>query len=283
MFAALLITFREGLEAALIVGIVLSVLQRLGHRERAKTVWLGVGAAVLASLLAATALNAVGIALEGWGEQVFEGLTMLLACGILTWMILWMQRQGRHTQTELEQSTRRALASDNARMLFGLAFVAVLREGIETALFLTAAAFGASAGETLTGGLLGLLAAILVGWLVYAAGKRLNLRAFFRATGLLLILFAAGLLAHGIHELQEAALLPVIVEHVWDVNPILSEDGTVGRLLKALFGYNGNPSLLEVTGYVAYLAAAALAWRRAERAPQATASSPNRDGGALPA
>ncbi len=271
MLAALLITFREGLEAALIVGIVLSVLRRLGRSDRSPSVWSGVIAAVIASVLAALALNAVGVALEGRGEQIFEGVTMLLACGVLTWMILWMQRQGRRTQTDLEQDARRALSTDNARMLFGLAFVAVLREGIETALFLTAAAFGATTLETLIGGALGLLAAIVVGWLVYVAGKRLDLRAFFRATGLLLILFAAGLLAHGIHELQEAALLPLVIEHVWDLNPILNEDGALGSLLKALFGYNGNPSLPEVIGYVAYLVVAFLAWRRAEQARPAIA------------
>jgi len=112
---------------------------------------------------------------------------------------------------------------------------------------------------------------LIVGWLVYVAGKRLNLRAFFRATGGLLILFAAGLLAHGIHELQEAFLLPVVIEHVWDINRILNENGTLGSLLKALFGYNGNPSLLEVVGYLAYLAMAGLAWRSAERARPANA------------
>lgn len=275
MLAALLITFREGLEAALIVGIVLSVLRRVGRSDRSASVWWGVGTATFVSALAALVLNAVGVALEGRSEQVFEGLTMLLACGILTWMILWMQRQGRRTQTGLEQSAQRAIASDNARMLFGLAFVAVLREGVETALFLTAAAFRATAGETLIGGALGLLAAVVVGWLVYVVGKQLNLRAFFRATGVLLILFAAGLLAHGVHELQEAALLPVVVEHIWDINPLLSEDSALGSLLKALFGYNGNPSLLEAIGYVTYLALATLAWRGAGRARAATAPTPN--------
>ena len=269
MLAALLITFREGLEAALIVGITLSALRRLGRSDGGPAVWAGAISAILVSALAAALLSAIGVALAGRGEQIFEGVTVLTACAVLTWMILWMQRQGRRTQMELEEDARRALEAGSGRLLFGLAFVAVLREGIETALFLTAAAFGATAGQTLAGGALGLAGAIAVGWLVYVAGKRLDLRAFFRATGVLLLLFAAGLFARGIHELQEAALLPVLIEHLWDLGPILSEDGTLGSLLRALFGYSASPSLLEAAGYVAYLAVVSVAWRRTSAAPQA--------------
>jgi high-affinity iron transporter len=145
--------------------------------------------------------------------------------------------------------------------LFSLAFVAVVREGIETVLFLTAAAFSATAGQTIIGGILGLIVAVIIGWLIFAAGKELNVRAFFRVTGVLLVLFAAGLVAHGVHELQEATLLPTIVEHVWNVNPVLSEDSTVGEFLKALFGYNGNPSLIEVLSYIGYYVAIYLGTR----------------------
>jgi len=143
--------------------------------------------------------------------------------------------------------------------LFGLAFVAVLREGIETALFLTAAAFGTTPMQTLTGGTLGLAVAVVLGWLIFAAGKRLNVRAFFRVTSVLLVLFAAGLVAQAVHEFQEAALLPALVEQVWDIadeyiRPILDERSGIGTFLKALFGYNGNPSLLEVIVYGVYVA-----------------------------
>jgi high-affinity iron transporter len=254
MLAATLITFREGLEAALIVGIVLGVLRRLGQHQRSRSVWLGVAAAVAVSISAGLALNALGVALEGRGEEIFEGLAMLLAAGVLTWMIFWMRRQGRQIQTELEQEVEQAAAARSNWALFGLAFVAVVREGIETVLFLTAAAIGAAPGQTLIGGGLGLLAAVVLGWLLFVAGKRISLRAFFRYTGLLLILFAAGLVAHGVHELQEAALLPTLVEHLWDTNSVLDENGTVGTLLKALFGYNGNPTLIEALSYIGYLA-----------------------------
>jgi high-affinity iron transporter len=273
MIASALITLREGLEAALIVGIVLGVLRKLGQTERSKPVWAGVLVAVVVSVAAGLALNALGVAFEGRSEQIFEGVAMLLAAAVLTWMIFWMRRQGRQIQAELESDVRRATTAGSAWALFSLVFVAVLREGIETALFLTAAAFRATSMQTLVGGALGLIVAVALSWLMFAAGKRLNVRAFFRVTSILLILFAAGLVAHGVHELQEAALLPTLVEHVWDVNHILDETSAVGTFLKALFGYNGNPSLIEVFSYLGYFAAVYLATRLSKQR-QVTSAPP---------
>jgi high-affinity iron transporter len=273
MFAAFLITLREGLEAALIVGIVLSALRKLGHADRTKSVWAGVLAAIAVSVIAGLVLNTLGVAFEGRGEEIFEGLAMLLAAGVLTWMIFWMQRQGRLIQTELESDVRHAVSSDSKWALFSLAFVAVVREGIETALFLTAAALSATPMQTLVGGALGLLVAVALGWLIFAAGKQLNVRAFFRITSVSLLFFAAGLVAHGVHELQEAALLPTVVEHVWDTNPVLDENGTLGTFLKALFGYNGNPSLLEVISYIVFLVAIGLTSWRGWQTPTRIATS----------
>ncbi|MGC9347548.1 MAG: FTR1 family iron permease [Anaerolineae bacterium] len=254
MVAAFLITLREGLEAALILGIVLSVLRRLGRSERSPAVWWGVLLAILASVAGGFALNTLGIAFEGRGEEIFEGVAMLVAAGVLTWMIFWMQRQGRGIKRSLEGEVELATAAGSSNWaLFSLAFVAVVREGIETVLFLTAAAFSAAPEETLVGGALGLVVAGGLGWLIFVTGKELNLKAFFRATGILLLLFAAGLVAHGIHELQEARLFPVVIEHVWNLNPVLDENAGLGSFLKALFGYNGNPSLLEVVAYLGYL------------------------------
>jgi len=159
LFASFLITLREGLEAALIVGIVLSVLRKLERSDRSRPVWLGVGAALVTSVLAALVLNALGVAFEGRGEEIFEGFAMLLAAGVLTWMIFWMQRQGREVQAELERDVRQAVSIGSAWALFSLAFVAVVREGIETVLFLTAAAFTATPAQTLIGGALGAFAA----------------------------------------------------------------------------------------------------------------------------
>lgn len=265
MWATFLIALREGLEAALIVGILLTVLHRLGQRRWSGMVWAGVGVAVLLSLLAGVLLNTVGVALEGPAEEIFEGATMLLAAGVLTWMIFWMQRQGRELQAGLEGDVRRALARDSAPGLFLLALTAVLREGVETALFLTASSFGASTLQVWAGTLLGFAVAVALGLLVFAGGRRLDIRLFFRVTGVLLLLFAAGLVGRGVHELQEAGVLPVVLEHLWDINGILDEKGAVGTFLTALLGYNGNPSLLEVAAYGIYMVVLVVLQRRMGR------------------
>jgi len=265
MLPSLLLTFREGLEAALIVGIVLGALRKLGRREQGRVVWQGVAAAVVANLAVAAGLNLVGARLEGPAEKAFESLTMLLAAGVLTWMIFWMQAQSRFIRAWLEADVRQAIAGSGWG-LFGLAFVAVFREGLETALFLTAAAFTTTVWQTIWGGLLGLAAAIAVGWLIFATTVRLDVRHFFQVTGVLLILFAAGLVAHGVHEFNELGWVPAIIEHVWDTNPILHEKSVPGQVLKALLGYNGNPSLTEVLAYGTYYAIVLLSlrWRGQE-------------------
>lgn len=254
MLAAGLITFREGLEAALIIGIVLGYLKKIGRLDRQSYVWGGAIAAVITSLGVALGLQLVGARFTGRGEVIFEGTAMLLATAVLTYMIFWMRYQGRFIKVALERDVRVAITSGQNWALAGLAFIAVFREGVEMALFLSAAAFVTAAGEALWGGLLGLVVAIAVGWLVFATTVRLNVQRFFDLTSVLLLLFAAGLLAHGIHEFQEAGLIPVIVEHLWDTNHILEEKSTLGSTLKALFGYNGNPSLLEVVAYWGYWA-----------------------------
>lgn len=274
MLASALITLREGLEAALIVGIALSVLRHMKRSDQAKAVWAGVAVALIVSVAAGLAFNLLGLALEGRSEAVFEGLAMLLAAAVLTWMIFWMQQQGRQVEMRLKQDVRRAVAIGDRSALFGLAFVAVLREGMETALFLTAAAFSATSIQVLVGGALGLALAVGLGWLVFTGSRRLDVRVFFRLTGILLLLFAAGLIAQAVHEFQEAALLPTLVKHIWNINPILSEESTVGVFLKALFGYDGNPSLLQVLAYSAYCVAvgAASLQRSRKRARAAEAN-----------
>jgi high-affinity iron transporter len=252
MLASFLLSLREGIEAALIIGIVLGALRKLNRSEMAPAVWSGALSAVLVSLLTGALLTMLGLSLEGTAEQIFEGVAMLLAAGVLTWMIFWMNRQARSIRDELEAGVNRATAAGGGRALFSLAFLAVVREGIELALFLTAASFASDAQSTILGALLGLAAAVLLGWGLFASTVRLDLRRFFQVTGFLLILFAAGLVAHGVHEFNEVGWIPSVVEHVWDVNPILNENSTVGLMLKALFGYNGNPSLTEVLAYFAY-------------------------------
>jgi high-affinity iron transporter len=274
MIASFLLALREGLEAALIVGLTIGVLTKMKRREQTPAVWAGVGVATAVSLIVALVLNRVGAAFEGRAEQIFEGVTMFLASAVLTWMIFWMARQGRQVQNDLQADVKTALVRGGRWGLFAIAFFAVVREGIETALFLTAAAMTSSAEQVLIGGLAGLAAAAVLGWVLFATAVRLNLRRFFQVTSILLILFAAGLMAHGIHEFNEAGLIPSVIEHVWDMNHILDENSAVGITLKALFGYNGNPSLTEILGYVGYYVAIFLGLRQAERRSTAVVREP---------
>ncbi|MEO8608226.1 MAG: iron uptake transporter permease EfeU [Chloroflexota bacterium] len=252
MIASLVIAFREGLEAALIVGIVLSYLSKTGQARHARYAWAGVGAAVLVSVALALVIQAIGAELEGPAEPIFEGTMMLLAVGILTWMIFWMRYQSRTLKKSLEHEIQATIGAGHARGLFAVAFFAVAREGLETALFLSAAAFATNGTATIIGTILGLGAAVLVGYLIFASTIRLNLRTFFNVTGVLLLLFAAGLFANAIHEFQEVGLLFTLQEHVWNLSPILSDESALGQVLKAMIGYNASPSLEQAVGYVAY-------------------------------
>jgi len=260
MLPSYLLSLREGLEAALIIGIVLGALRKIRRTDLAPALWFGALTAVLVSILAAILLTFLGLSLEGTAEKIYEGTTMFLAAGILTWMIFWMGKQARNMKSELEDGVNKAAASTGRASIFWLAFLAVVREGIELALFLTAAFFvgnneniGINTIQTLAGVVLGLGTAILLGWSLLATAVRLDLRRFFQMTGFLLILFAAGLVAHGVHEFNEINWIPSIVEHIWDVNPFINENSVFGELLNTLFGYNGNPSLTEMIGYFVYI------------------------------
>jgi high-affinity iron transporter len=252
MLASYLLSLREGIEAALIVGIVLGALRQIRREDLKPIVWLGVLIAAGISLVTAILLNLLGLSLEGAAEPIFEALTMILAAILLTWMIFWMSRVGRALKSRLEADVQRAAHIRSKRALFLVAFVAVLREGVELALFLTATLFASDAAQTIVGAFLGLGTAFLLGWSLFATTVRLDLRRFFQVTGVLLILFAAGLVAHAVHELNEVGWIPAIIEHVWDMNHILNEKSLLGQFLTALFGYNGNPSLTEVFAYSLY-------------------------------
>ena len=265
MTASFLITLREGLEASLIISIILAFLARMGRKAQFRSIWLGTGLALLASLAAGGVIFLTVGALEGRPEEIFEGLAMFLAVGVLSYMVLWMRRQARHMKAHLEAQVKEALMAGSALALASLAFVVVVREGIETVLFLFGASRGAEPGAVLWGGLLGLALAAGIGYAGYRGSRRLNLPLFFNITGVLLILFAAGLLAHGIHEFQEAGVFPVVREEVWNINPVLSEGEGIGAFLKALLGYNGNPELLEVLFYFGYLVATVAFFFRPEK------------------
>jgi high-affinity iron transporter len=270
---AALLTTREGLEASLLVGIVLAYLAKTGNRDAFRVIWAGTAAAVAVSIACGAALFFTVGELEGRAEEIFEGVAMLSAVAVLTWMIFWMRKQAANIKKELEAKLAGALAAGSAVGLASVVFFAVLREGWETALFLFAISESSSPLSTSVGAVIGLVVSIALGIGLYMGSRRLNLRQFFTVTGILLIVFAAGLLAHGAHEFQEAGLLPIAVEHVWDTNAALSEVSRLGEFLTALFGYDGDPSLLEVVAWASYLLLALgfflrplVSWRRRQPA-----------------
>jgi len=256
MGAAFVVTLREGLEAALIVGIILAYLARSGNMRYFRNVWLGAGAAVMVSVAVGAGLFWTVGQFSGRAEEIFEGIAMLVAVLMLTYMIVWMKRRAADMKQHLEDRVVSALAAGSTLAVASLAFVVVVREGIETVLFMMGVLTSTTPVAATVGGLLGLGVALVIGYAGYKGAKWMNLAVFFNVTGVILIIFAAGLLAHGIHEFQEAGLFPVVIEHVWDTNGFLNEKEGVGSFMKAMFGYNGNPELVEVSLYFTYLAAA---------------------------
>jgi high-affinity iron transporter len=199
---------REGFEASLIVGIVLAFLNRTGRRDGFAAVWAGASAALALSVAVGIGLFVVGAELEGTAEAVFEGTTMLVAAGLLTWMIFWMRRQARSIRKELEGQVQSALATGSSLALAVVAFVGVAREGVETSLFLFSSVEGSNTVVSLISAALGLAAAIGLGYAFYRGSSHLDLRKFFTITSGLLLVFAGWLLAMGLHELAEGGVIP---------------------------------------------------------------------------
>ena len=252
MLASFVLALREGLEAALIIGVLIGTLKKLEREEYQVSVWYGAGLAAIASGVGGYLIHRVGAGFEGRAEEIFEGITMLLAAVILTWVILWMRKHSRDASEKLAADVSKAVSSQSKLALFSLSFLAVIREGIELAFFLVAIAVDNAGAGILIGAFLGLVVVGIVAYLLFRSLIKLNLGRFFQITSLVLVLFAAGLVAHGVHEFNEAGLIPPIIEHLWDINHILDENSTLGELLKTLVGYNGNPSLTEVISYILY-------------------------------
>jgi high-affinity iron transporter len=267
--AAFLITLREGIEAALIISIILAYLRQVGRSDRASIVWWGAAAAFVISLGVGAVIFAVAGEFEGRAEEVFEGLVSLFAVAVLTWMIFWMRRQASRIKTDLQERVESALVSGGIA-LAALAFVVVLREGIETALFMFATAKATAQGAggawgQVVGATLGLATALVIGYLLYHGGIRLNLRTFFRVTGALILVVAAGLFAFSIHELQEAGFLAFGTATAFDISGILSDEHGLGGVLRALVGYQDAPSVLEVVAWLGYLVVAGFFFLRPVR------------------
>lgn len=265
MLAGMLITIREGLEAFLITGILLGYLARIDQRGLARYVWAGTAAGVVVGVGLALALQAAAVHFaEGHGAPLFEIAASALAVPILSYMVLWMQRQARGIKAAIEARAAAAISAGQLAVLAFLAFITVLREGLETAVFLSALATRASGESLLPGALLGLLAAIAIAYAYFALTVRLDLRKFFVVTGTLLLFIAAGLCAHVFMALAELGF-PVVVERVWSTKWLLDSESLAGRLLHAFIGYHDEPNLLQVLAYFGYLGGMGCAFVRAVR------------------
>jgi len=258
----LLTGLREGVESALIVSIILAYLARTGNTRRFGQIWVGAGAALAVSAAVGAILWISIGGLKAPAEQYFEGTAMLLAAGVVTWMLFWMRRTAANIKGELQAGVDKALTDGSVWALSILAFTAVVREGIETSLFLLGQATAATtehagAASTLVGALIGILIAALRGYGFYRGARVINLARFFRWTGVALVFIAGGLVSHAAHEFIEAGLIGVGTAIAFDISRLLSdapEGGhLLGQLLRALFGYSATPEWTTLLTWLAYV------------------------------
>ena len=261
MGSSFIITLREGLEASLIIAILLTYLRKTGRQADSRSVWLGTAAATLVCLVAGTLIYIFIDGLHGKVEQAVEGFIALAAVGVLTYMIFWMRTNSRslgsHLRGKVDRSTTAAL--------FTIAFVAVLREGLETVLFLLGAETQTSSGlSVVVGGLIGLVTAIGIGVLIYNGSSRVDLKTFFSFTAVLLLLFAAGLAGKAVHELRELIGWESgwLITSAWTIESGFMAKGTLYDFMKGLFGWNASPERIRVLAYFAYLIPIMALYRR---------------------
>ena len=262
MFLAnLLIALREGLEAALVVSIIIAYLVKSDRRDALPKLWLGVGLAALVPLVAGAIMTWGPKTLTFQAQEILGGLLSFVAVGLVTWMIFWMGKNARELKGELEGSLSKTLAEGGSGWgVVWIAVVAVGREGVETALFVWAtvrSSIETSIMQTTAGVVTGLVLAIVLGVLIYQGAVRINLRIFFAVTGYFLIVVAAGIVAYGIGDLQEAGLLPGHTSHAWDLSSYLPANTSplhwLYVLLEAMFQLNLQPSVLQVLGWCLYI------------------------------
>ena len=277
----LLIGLREGVEAALIVAIVLAYVVRTGNGRHIPKIWLGaIGAGAVSLAIGLLLFTTVGSFEEPY-EQIFEGSTMLLAAAVVTWMLFWMRRQSMNLKGELQSAVDRVLGEGTAWGLAILAFTAVIREGVETALFLAGQATSedTAAGSVLVGALLGLAGAVAIGWVFYRGSRTIDLRRFFRWTGIALVFIAAGLLSHAVHEFLEVAEISGVAiigsQPAYDITSVFADDAGIGQFLRAIFGFSSKPEVLTLLVHVAYVVGVlALYLRPVRRTPPAPRPAP---------
>jgi high-affinity iron transporter len=272
VLANYLIGLREGLEAALVVSILVAYLVRSGHRDRLGPIWLGVSAAVGVSLAAGALLTFSSRSMSFRDQELFGGCMSVLAVCFVTWMVFWMRKASRHLKGDLQDKVDAALAMGTGALAV-TAFVAVGREGLETALFIwTAVQATGSSATPVTGAILGLLTSVVLGYLLYRRSVKLNLAVFFRWTGAALVVVAAGVLAYGFHDLQEAGVFTFggLDRVVLDATGVLPPSSWWGALFKGLFSISAAPTRLELAVWLAYLIPAMALFLRP------TSSSPRR-------
>lgn len=264
MLGSFLVLLREGFEATLLVAIVLAYLVKIDRRADFRQVWIGVGAATAVSVGVGGALFATAGGLGGTAGLLFKAGAMWLAVGFLTYMVLWMRRQARNVAQGIRKDVDEAVSRGSGLALATLVFVMVFREGLETALFMfgitqTATPLGVALGATA-----GIAGAVALGYAVYAGGKRINMGAFFKITGTLLIVVAAGLLARGLAMVEMAGVIPAILYPLWDVTNItaLTSQSVLGQFLTSFFGWDARPDLLEFAAWFAYLVGVGYAFLR---------------------
>ena len=280
----LLTGLREGVEAALIVSIILAYLAKTGNAGHFGKIWLGAGAAVALSVVVGVILFVTIQGFEEPAEQIFEGFAMIIAAGVVTWMLFWMRRTSANIKGELHATVDRALTDGRVFGLAALAFVAVIREGIETSLFLLgqATAAGTEASSTLIGAVIGLVIAVAIGWGLYRGARIINLRTFFSWTGVALIFIAAGLLSHGIHEFIEAGWITVGTATAFDISAILPHEadagplGVVGSILRALLGYTSTPEWITFIAWLGYIVIVLALYLRPVRPSESRTTSAER-------
>ena len=251
MFSSLLITFRETLEVAIVVGIVLTFLTKTHQNIFKKFVWYGVGVGVAISIILAFVLEVFFGGFEGKSEKIFEGVLMFVTVGFLTWMIMWIHKQKDIAKRLTEQVALHAKEGYGLG-IFILITSTVFREGVETVLYLKASSL-AGASSQLFGAVIGIMSAVAFGYALFRWAIKANLSSVFNITSVFLLLFAAGLLAHGVHEFQEAGLLPLFsFDPLFNISHILDQSSTLGSVLRVVFGYTSRPSLLELISYSTY-------------------------------
>mgnify|MGYP006080680997 FL=1 len=267
--AELIIVFREVLEASLIVGILYTYLNQTNQKKSIPILWQGVIAALVASILGSFLFQKLAGGFQGQAEKLFEGFVMIIAAVILGSMIVWMAKN-KNIAEDLKDKADQALSSSKVNYgIFALAFISVFREGIETILFL----YGVMMKEgslSISLSLLGAFIGVGIGVLIFVQGKKVPLKTFFNVSSVLLIFVAAGMLAYGVHELESAGLIPNY-GRIWDINPVKLSDGSyplfhdkghIGSLFKGLFGYNGDPSMIELISWFLTVTGLMVMWNK---------------------